>query len=271
LVAEALARMGRRTLVLAPTHQAINNALSTIRRCFPGRRTVKIGDELRRESLDEGVDCTLFVDGTRRSGIPVSSDTITGMTFVSALHHLILRKSALAPNVVLIEEAGQLPLAHGICAGLIGAGSILMFGDDLQMPPVFPAAVADDPLAESLFARFRRVSLTPSRGCRQPTVSTPISAMSSEASSIRQPFTQAPMLVIDASTSTLLPMRLPPPWLRPCHLKRRSSGSAPVEGIRNRQTLRRHGLSPKRFARASWRAYRPTQLPLLHRSVAKQR
>ena len=155
LVAEALARMGKRTLVVAPTHQAVNNALSTIRRSFPTRRTVKVGDELRRESLDRGVECQLFEDGTRQSGTPVSGDTITGMTFVSALHHLILRRSGLAPNVILIEEAGQLPLAYGLCVGLIGAGSTLMFGDDLQMPPVFPAEIADDPLATSLLGHFR--------------------------------------------------------------------------------------------------------------------
>jgi DNA replication ATP-dependent helicase Dna2 len=155
LVAEALARMGKRTLVVAPTHQAVNNALSTIRRSFPARRTVKVGDELRRESLEPGVECHLFEDGTRQSGTTASSDSITGMTFVAALQHLILRRSGLAPNVILIEEAGQLPLAYGLCAGLIGAGSTLMFGDDLQMPPVFPAAVADEPLATSLLGHFR--------------------------------------------------------------------------------------------------------------------
>lgn len=155
LVAEGLARMGKRTFIVAPTHQAVNNALSTVRRCFPGRRTLKVGDELRRESLDADVECQFFEDGTRYSNVPVSSETITGMTFISALHHLVLRKSALAPNVILIEEAGQLPLAHGVCAGLIGAGSVLLFGDDAQMPPVFAATAGDDPLAESLFARFR--------------------------------------------------------------------------------------------------------------------
>lgn len=155
LVAEGLARMGKRTLVVAPTHQAVNNALSAIRRSFPARRTLKVGDELRRESLDPGVECHLFEDGTRQSGTPVSSDTITGMTFVSALHHLILRRSGLAPNVILIEEAGQLPLAAGLCVGLIGAGSTVMFGDDLQMPPVFPAAIAAEPLATSLLGHFR--------------------------------------------------------------------------------------------------------------------
>lgn len=155
-VAEALARRGKRVLVVAPTHQAVNNALSTIRRQFPSRRTVKVGDELRREALDDGVECRLFEDGTRYSGLPASADTITGMTLITALHHLVLRRSGLAPNVVLVDEAGQVPLAHGACLGLIGAGSILLFGDDAQMPPVFAGDVAGDPLACSLFAALRR-------------------------------------------------------------------------------------------------------------------
>src|SRR5262249_5154470 len=77
------------------------------------------------------------------------------MTLVTALHHLVLRRSGLAPNVVVVEEAGQVPLSQGACIGLIGAGSILLFGDDLQMPPVFPGELAADPLARSVFASLR--------------------------------------------------------------------------------------------------------------------
>jgi DNA replication ATP-dependent helicase/nuclease Dna2 len=152
LVAEALARLDNRVLVVAPTHQAVNNALSQIRSLFPGRRVVKVGDELRRESLDEHVEARLIA---RRSGIRVTSETITGMTFLSALVHLVLRQSALGPHVVLVEEAGQLPVTHGACAGLLGAGSVLLFGDDKQMPPVFPGELANEPGAISLFGRLR--------------------------------------------------------------------------------------------------------------------
>jgi len=67
----------------------------------------------------------------------------------------VLRPAPLAPNVLIVDEAGQLPLAQGACAGLTGAGSILLFGDDMQMPPVFTEAVAGDPCAVSVFARLR--------------------------------------------------------------------------------------------------------------------
>ena len=160
LAAEACARLGKRTLVVAPTHQAVNNALSTIRQCFPQRRTVKVGDQLRRESLLEGVECALFEDGSPRSPIPATCESITGMTFLSALHHLVLRRSGLAPHVILIDEAGQLPLTQGASAGLIGAASIFLFGDDAQMPPVFPSSLDGDPIATSVFAQLRTTAPT---------------------------------------------------------------------------------------------------------------
>ena len=160
LVAETCSRLGKRTLIVAPTHQAVNNALSAVKSRFPGRRTLKVGDELHRDSLNRGVETALFEDGNFRSPVSASSDTITGMTFLSALHHLVLRRSALAPNVMLIEEAGQLPLAHGACAGLVGAGSIFLFGDDAQMPPVFLSPIDRDPLALSVFAQIRATQVT---------------------------------------------------------------------------------------------------------------
>jgi hypothetical protein len=157
LVAESLSRLGRRVLITAPTHQAVNNALATIHRLFPGRPVVKVGDELRRESLPDDIECKLLKSAVRSVPPRTSGDLITGMTFLSALQHLALRTSGLAPNVVLIDEAGQLPLAQGTCAGLLGAGSIVLFGDDAQMPPVFASDLADDPCAISIFRRIREV------------------------------------------------------------------------------------------------------------------
>jgi DNA replication ATP-dependent helicase Dna2 len=153
-VAEALARRGRRVVIMAPKHQAVNNALSTIHSRFPGRSVLKVGDALRREALDDCIPVGLLDDATK-AGLRLSHETITGMTFLSALQQLALRNAPLAPNVVIIDEAGQLPLAQGACAGLMGAGSMLMFGDDMQMPPVFASEVAGDPLSVSVFARFR--------------------------------------------------------------------------------------------------------------------
>jgi superfamily I DNA and/or RNA helicase len=156
MVAESLSRIGRRVLILAPTHQAVNNALAAIHTSFPNRRLVKVGNALRRESLPADVECRLLKDAVRQDSSRTGSEQIIGMTFLSALQHLAVQSSGLAPNVVLVDESGQLPFCQGICAGLFGAGSTLLFGDDQQMPPVFNSELRSSPLATSLFARLRQ-------------------------------------------------------------------------------------------------------------------
>lgn len=158
LVAEALVRMGRRVLIVAPTHQAVNNALSAIRRFFPGTPLVKIGDELRRESLEDSIPCRTAKTATTGISDTDQSRLVVGMTFLSALHNQGIRASGLSANAVLIDEAGQLPLTQGACAGLLGAGVNILFGDDAQLPPVFAGDLSEDRLAVSLFRQVRRVA-----------------------------------------------------------------------------------------------------------------
>jgi DNA replication ATP-dependent helicase Dna2 len=151
-VAEGLARQNKRLVILAPTHQAVNNALSTIHSLFPERKLVKSGDNLRTESLDEDIP---VISPSKLD--KVESDAIIGMTFMSAIIQIMISdRKVLAPNIVIIDEAGQLPLAQGICTGLSGAGSILLFGDDKQMPPIFSTEAEGHPLAISVFGQLRK-------------------------------------------------------------------------------------------------------------------
>lgn len=151
-VVEALVRQEQQVVVVAFTHQAVNNALTTIKQLFPGREVIKYGDLLRTEALDPDIKVLSGED------VPVfEKNMVVGMTYMSAIHRLIIRdRKLLNPNVLLIDEAGQLPLSQGISAGITGAGSILLFGDDQQMPPVFSGEVDEDPLAISLFAQLQR-------------------------------------------------------------------------------------------------------------------
>jgi DNA replication ATP-dependent helicase Dna2 len=156
LVAETLVRMGRRVLIVAPTHQAVNNALTAIRRLFPETPLVKIGDELRRESLADSIPCRTAKTATTGIAAADQSRLVVGMTFLSALHNQGIRASGLSANALLIDEAGQLPLTQGACAGLLGAGVNILFGDDAQLPPVFAGDLSEDRLAVSLFKQVRR-------------------------------------------------------------------------------------------------------------------
>jgi len=151
-VAEALFRLGKRVVVLAPTHQAVNNALSTVSTLFPQRNVKKYGDELRTESLDKNIPIItspLLI-------LKEPPETLIGLTFMAAIHQLMISdRKMLAPHVVLVEEAGQLPVAEGICTGLSGAGTVILFGDDKQMPPIFPGDLSEERIAVSLFAQLR--------------------------------------------------------------------------------------------------------------------
>ena len=151
-VAEGLQRMGKRVIIFAPTHQAINTSLSMIHELFPSRAVLKIGDKLRTDSLAPGIP--ILNDPKELQDL--SPDSIIGMTFMSALQRIMIReRNPINPHVVIIDESGQLPLSQGISSGLSGAGTILLFGDDRQMPPVFSTSSAEDPLAISIFSQLR--------------------------------------------------------------------------------------------------------------------
>jgi len=158
LVSETLVRLGRRVLIVAPTHQAVNNALTAIHRLFPETPLVKIGDELRRESLADSIPCRTAKTATIGIAAADQSRLVVGMTFLSALHNQGIRASGLSANALLIDEAGQLPLTQGACAGLLGAGVNILFGDDAQLPPVFNGDLSEESLAVSLFRQVRRTS-----------------------------------------------------------------------------------------------------------------
>jgi DNA replication ATP-dependent helicase Dna2 len=85
-----------------------------------------------------------------------SESGILAMTYYSAILHLGLRSNAFAPNVILIDEAGQIPFSYSGTAGLFGAGSHILFGDDAQLPPIFDSRLKDHPLSLSLFQQVRR-------------------------------------------------------------------------------------------------------------------
>lgn len=159
IIAAILTSFGKRVAVLAPTHQAVNNALNTIYEFNPEIELIKIGGELKNQGLIGGIKQEVFnkfndnYSQRNRHNTP----PIIGMTFHSAIFNLANRSSSFAPNVLLIDEAGQLSLPMGSVAGCCGAGSVLLFGDDMQMPPIFSSDLIGHKFSVSLFKQFRRL------------------------------------------------------------------------------------------------------------------
>lgn len=158
LVAEILAASFKRVAVLAFTHQAVNNALNQIYKINPSRELIKIGDDLQAETLSHDVDIRKFNEFHKNySGYKKRlNEPIIGLTYHAALSHLGNKANSFAPNIILIDEAGQLNLSLGLLSGKFGASSILLFGDDAQMPPIFKSELKTHPLSVSLFQQIRK-------------------------------------------------------------------------------------------------------------------
>lgn len=158
IVAELLASAHYRVAVIAFTHQAVNNALTIINKINPERELIKIGDEFKADTLSDDIKKQHFKAFhkkyvEKRKNV---NEPIIGITFHSALLNLGSKLNAFQPNVVLIDEAGQLSLSFGAFTGLFGASSIQLFGDDAQMPPIFHSELRTHPNSISFFAAVRR-------------------------------------------------------------------------------------------------------------------
>ena len=161
VVAKAYARRAKDVLVVALTHQAVNNALNKVCEIDRGIPVVKIGKHFKNIGLNESVaqDETFsgYIERRKKEGFFGNEGHVVGMTFQSALVNLGMRRSAFTPQIVLFDEAGQVPLAHAVAVGEFGCGSVIFIGDDAQMPPIYHAKLERDPLSVSVFERIKQL------------------------------------------------------------------------------------------------------------------
>lgn len=153
-IAASFASKKKDVLVLANTHQAVNNALNRIADDGVLGEVVKVGELLKTEGLDESITTVkTFSDFLRfRKDMKIKGGTIVGMTLHAAIVNLGLRTSGFLPSIALVDEAGQIPVTQASLIGAFGCGSIVFIGDDRQMPPIFHSALQDDELSKSIFA-----------------------------------------------------------------------------------------------------------------------
>jgi len=167
VIARGYARRAKDVVVIALTHQAVNNALNKVASLDSGIPVVKVGRLFKNIGLDERVEqaetFSAYMDGRKGTGEFFGSvGHVVGMTFQAALHNLGLRKSPFIPQIVLFDEAGQVPLSHAVAVGAFGCGSVVFIGDDAQMPPIYHERLKTDPLSMSAFERIK--SLYPECG-----------------------------------------------------------------------------------------------------------
>lgn len=153
-IAQQFASLGKEVLVIANTHQAVNNALNKIASQHPSFNVVKIGESIQASQLYPNifVNDTYFSYLKDRKNIKVAKHgDVVGMTLHAAVINLGLRNSGFKPQVVLVDEAGQIPMAYASLIGSFGCGSVIFIGDDKQMPPIFHPNLVGHPFSTSIF------------------------------------------------------------------------------------------------------------------------
>ena len=130
-------------LILANTHQAVNNALSRIKNLNKDAVVIKIGQPLKNENLDTNCipierDYNSYRKRMEKNNKSYKKQKeIIGMTMATALVQMGKKTSNYYPEVLLIDEASQITLPASSVLGLYKAPCIIFFGDDKQMPPIF--------------------------------------------------------------------------------------------------------------------------------------
>lgn len=156
-IAKNFSEQGKEVLIISNTHQAVNNALNKIAQ-YQHLPIVKIGETLKAQELSENILATktysAYLKTRPKRRRLHENGAIVGMTLHAATINLGLRKSGFSPTVVLVDEAGQIPLSIGAAIGTFGAGSIVFIGDDRQMPPIFHPDLVDDSMSISIFSHL---------------------------------------------------------------------------------------------------------------------
>lgn len=144
----------REVVIIANTHQAVNNALLKIRQLNKNIPLFKIGELLKAEELSDDIvkisKFSEYNEYSKRNRKKKKSGYVVGMTIWGAITNLGLRShSHFRPYLALVDEASLMPLTYASILGKC-APSICFFGDSRQMPPIFRPELVDNVLSKSI-------------------------------------------------------------------------------------------------------------------------
>lgn len=146
------AMQGRRVFVTTQNNVVLHHALNQIVDFNPGTAVYKISGASHHAGLHKLVS---VVDTGRIIDIMKQGPCIAGLTMHALLTHFSYPHLAPSPDIVLVDEAGQIPLYMAAGIASVRAGSVVFFGDDKQMPPIVPDELKPNVLSKSVLWHFR--------------------------------------------------------------------------------------------------------------------
>ncbi len=150
----AVSLKNREVVIIANTHQAVNNALLKIRQLKKDIPLFKIGELLKAEELGDDIHkfqkFAEYNEYSRKNRRKKRNGYVIGMTIWGAISNLGLHThSHFRPYMALVDEASLMPLSYASILGKCSS-TICFFGDSRQMPPIFRAELENNTLSKSI-------------------------------------------------------------------------------------------------------------------------
>lgn len=147
-LAVEFAKEGKKVLITANTHTAINNALQKASTLSQYPHIIKVGKNFQKENLNyNGSTAKNVNDFSRTDYHNQSKGIIVGATCYSPYTRKL---EFMDWDVVIIDEAAQLsiPLAF---AGMVKGEKYIFIGDHKQLPPILSDKLDDPEFTKSIF------------------------------------------------------------------------------------------------------------------------
>lgn len=154
-LATAFAKEGKKVLITAFTHTAINNALQKASVLSPGLEIIKIGKANQTDNLNYGGSKAKNVGHISNAGYSNNSKgIIVGATAYSPFTRKL---ESINWDIVIIDEAGQMSIPLGIAA-MVKGEKYIFIGDHKQLPPIIPEQQTDPLFSKSIFEHLFQFS-----------------------------------------------------------------------------------------------------------------
>lgn len=152
-LAHQFAIEGKKVLITAPTHTAINNALQKCSTLSQYPHIIKVGKSNQKEGLNYDGSTARNSPDFRNTG---HSNSSRGIIVGATCYSPHTRKLEFMDwDVIIIDEAGQLSIPLAIAA-MVKGSKYIFIGDHKQLPPIIAEDHPDEVFQKSIFEHLHQ-------------------------------------------------------------------------------------------------------------------